>query len=104
MPLEDQQRVIFIKVSQSTFHSISASIMMIMGSGFGGKLGIFKVTVTLFPQEMGKQVGVCVWKKALEPVPGGGRSGDPGAKSGTHSSLLSQLRAVTTGLGTQNIC
>lgn len=38
---EDQQRIIF-KVSQSIFHPISAFIMMIMGSGFGGKLAFSK--------------------------------------------------------------
>lgn len=44
---EDQQRIIF-KVSQSIFHSISAFIMMIMRSGFGGETYIFKVIDTIF--------------------------------------------------------
>lgn len=108
---EDQQRIIF-KVSQSIFHSISAFITMIMRSGFLGKTYIFKVIDTIFLKYKAMaslrsgetEAGVCVWGKAFESVPGGGRPGVPRAKSGTHSSPLSQLRAVTAGLGTRNIC
>lgn len=53
---------------------------------------------------MGKLRLGCVGEKAFEPVPGGSRSGVPGDKRGTHSSHLSQLRAVTTGLEIENSC
>lgn len=79
---------------------------MIMGSGLGGEIfqrhshNANKVENKAMASlrggetEAGEEGG-----EAREPVPGGGKSGVPGATSGLHDIPLSQLRAVNHRFG-----
>lgn len=79
---------------------------MIMGSGFGGEIfqshshNANKVENKAIASlrggetEAGEEGG-----EVCEPVPGGGKSGVPGATSGLHDIPLSQLRAVNHRFG-----